>query len=374
MKHSMKMFAIALAFAMVAGIAYPANAASAYPLVQEATFDDASEYYLSIHEEPYFGGLYIEDEVLVVNIASDQSRIHSSFPKIKSDNIDVEYRIVEYPLSFLEDIMEYLTPQMDQYSITLLDANDVTNKLDIALEDFSNENRQNIMLLVQENFGKSDFLNFLDYSDYSIESTVAYDLSNDDSEIITSNNVASPYATSLYRYGSGTKIKIGNGYFTLGPVLSATEAITAGHGFSFSTTANVYSDTIPSHMLGTARSFATQFEMDYSTITASHLTEFYPVITPATAVVGETVYMIGAFTRNSSGKVTRTNATVNVDGYTFIGQSEGTYKCALGDSGAAIYKSLSQSNSPVCYGSQSNARFTSNGTWAGFSYFQAFRV
>lgn len=369
MKHSMKIFAIALVFAVITGIACPANAASAYPLAKEAAYGDTSAYYQSIHEEPYFGGLYIEDGVLVVNIASDQNNICTSVPKMKSNNINVEYRMVEYPLSFLEDIMEYLTPKMNQYSMTLLDANDVTNKLDIALEDFSDENRQKIMLLVQENFGKSDFLNFLDYSDYSIESTVAYDISNDDSEIITSDNAA-----SLYRYGSGAKIKIGNGYYTLGPALSSTEAITAGHGFSFSATANVYSDTTPSHMLGTARSFATQFEMDYSTITASNLTEFYPVVTPATAVVGETVYMIGAFTRNSSGKVTRTNATVNVDGYTFIGQSEGTYKCALGDSGAAIYKSLSQSSSPVCYGSQSNARFTSNGTWAGFSYFQAFRV
>lgn len=79
------------------------------------------------------GGIYIEDNgTIVVNL------VESEFKKLSSsaeerNGIKIVYKPVKYALSELENIKKQLEPFMAEYKIATLDANEVTNKIDIQL-------------------------------------------------------------------------------------------------------------------------------------------------------------------------------------------------------------------------------------------------
>ena len=67
---------------------------------------------------------------------------------------------------------------MSDYSIMMLDANEITNQVDISLKDYSDDNIESIKAAVLSHGGKTDYLNFIDDSNKVIRSTVGYETDN----------------------------------------------------------------------------------------------------------------------------------------------------------------------------------------------------
>ena len=86
----------------------------------------------------------------------------ASLIKERYRDIGVEYRTVRYSLARLDAVVNYLASHMNQYSIQLLDANEVTTHVDIGTNDFSQENLDAIRALVDSHFPGTDCLNFED--------------------------------------------------------------------------------------------------------------------------------------------------------------------------------------------------------------------
>lgn len=80
-----------------------------------------------------FGGLYFDDDQNLVANVTDLN--DDSVLKLKndSDSQDVTFRQVKYSLAFLESVRSELIPFMAEYNIATIDANEVTNKIDIEL-------------------------------------------------------------------------------------------------------------------------------------------------------------------------------------------------------------------------------------------------
>lgn len=80
-----------------------------------------------------FGGLYFDDnQNIVVNVTdlTDDSVLQL---KNEADSQYVIFRQVKYTLAFLESVRSELIPFMAEYNIATIDANEVTNKIDIEL-------------------------------------------------------------------------------------------------------------------------------------------------------------------------------------------------------------------------------------------------
>lgn len=81
------------------------------------------------------GGIYIADDgTIVVNLVENEFKKLSSLTE-KRNEIQIVYKSVKYALSELENIKKQLEPFMAEYKIATLDANEVTNKIDIQLYD-----------------------------------------------------------------------------------------------------------------------------------------------------------------------------------------------------------------------------------------------
>ena len=168
---------------------------------------------------------------------------------------------------------------MSDYSIMMLDANEITNQVDISLKDYSDDNIESIKAAVLSHGGKTDYLNFIDDSNKVIRSTVGYETDNNASPFsLYGGNPASFTAkASTTRYLTGGKILIGNGYYTLGPALSASKAYSAGHGFSGTVDVK---DTMGTKIGSATCNFGT-LSGDWSKITP-YGGEFFPVVAKAT--------------------------------------------------------------------------------------------
>ena len=121
-----------------------------------------------------FGGFYFDKDVLVVNYVSDCNAIIKN-RIIAGSEMNMEYRPVKYSLQTLESVKDCLAPMMEQYEIIELDANEMTNQVDVSLKNFSEERQECIADLVKNQFGTCDFLNFIDASTFIIQATVAYE-------------------------------------------------------------------------------------------------------------------------------------------------------------------------------------------------------
>lgn len=260
---------------------------------------------------------------------------------------------------------------MSDYSIMMLDANEITNQVDISLKDYSDDNIESIKAAVLSHGGKTDYLNFIDDSNKVIRSTVGYETDNNASPFsLYGGNPASFTAkASTTRYLTGGKILIGNGYYTLGPALSASKAYSAGHGFSGTVDVK---DTMGTKIGSATCNFGT-LSGDWSKITP-YGGEFFPVVAKATPIAGKQVYMLGATSGETTGKITRTGISIQFSPYApLTDMCEGNYECNPGDSGAGLFDSgakdvLTASSNAKTYGIQSSG-FFENGKWAGFSYF-----
>lgn len=288
------------------------------------------------------------------------------------EDIDVEYRTVTYSLSELERIKNFLTGYMSDYSIMMLDANEITNQVDISLKDYSDDNIESIKAAVLSHGGKTDYLNFIDDSNNVIRSTVGYETDNNASPFSLYGKVPVSFTAkaSTTQYLTGGKILIGNYAYTLGPALSASKAYSAGHGFS----GTVDVKDLMGTKIGSATSHLGSLSGDWSKITP-YGGEFFPVVAKATPIAGKQVYMLGATSGETVGKITRTGVSVQFPPYvTLTDMCEGNYECNPGDSGAGLFDSgakdvLTASSNAKTYGIQSSGKFNEKGEWIGPSYF-----
>ena len=144
------------------------------------TEDEFTELLTAEMSSNEFGGLYYEGDTLVVNVIASQkaTSLRPQLAQKAPEDIDVEYRTVTYSLSELERIKNFLTGYMSDYSIMMLDANEITNQVDISLKDYSDDNIESIKAAVLSHGGKTDYLNFIDDSNNVIRSTVGYETDN----------------------------------------------------------------------------------------------------------------------------------------------------------------------------------------------------
>ena len=160
---------------------FPAAAISANEAENEVlTEDEFTELLTAEMSSNEFGGLYYEGDTLVVNVIASQkaTSLRPQLAQKAPEDIDVEYRTVTYSLSELERIKNFLTGYMSDYSIMMLDANEITNQVDISLKDYSDDNIESIKAAVLSHGGKTDYLNFIDDSNNVIRSTVGYETDN----------------------------------------------------------------------------------------------------------------------------------------------------------------------------------------------------
>lgn len=133
-------------------------------------------YFSNLSKDPTFGGMYYEEDSLVVNIVKDEftdCQQNQSLFDVNTE-IECEYRYVPYSLDYLEQVKDSLVPFMNSLSISVLDANEVTNQVDVYLARFDDQTKSTITQFINDTFGVSDFLHFIDYSNVSIQYTVAY--------------------------------------------------------------------------------------------------------------------------------------------------------------------------------------------------------
>ncbi len=86
-----------------------------------------------------FGGLYWDEQGNVTVNITDPNKIKELANSDVFSEYDVKYNLVSNSLSFLESVMNLLVPHMKEFNIATIDANDITNKLDIEL--YSSEKR-----------------------------------------------------------------------------------------------------------------------------------------------------------------------------------------------------------------------------------------
>ena len=354
---------------------FPAAAISANEAENEVlTEDEFTELLTAEMSSNEFGGLYYEGDTLVVNVIASQkaTSLRPQLAQKAPEDIDVEYRTVTYSLSELERIKNFLTGYMSDYSIMMLDANEITNQVDISLKDYSDDNIESIKAAVLSHGGKTDYLNFIDDSNNVIRSTVGYETDNNASPFSLYGKVPVSFTAkaSTTQYLTGGKILIGNYAYTLGPALSASKAYSAGHGFS----GTVDVKDLMGTKIGSATSHLGSLSGDWSKITP-YGGEFFPVVAKATPIAGKLGYMLGATSGETAGKITRTGVSVQFPPYvTLTDMCEGNYECNPGDSGAGLFDSgakdvLTASSNAKTYGIQSAGKFNEKGEWIGPSYF-----
>lgn len=136
----------------------------------DGSFDKVLNFYAAQAVNEAFGGVFYEEDKLIVNIV-DGAPGAAALIKERYRDIGVEYRAVRYSLARLEAVESYLSGYMRQYSILLLAANEVTNQVDVGTNDFSQENLDAIRALAESHFPGMDCLNFEDYRGISIRFT-----------------------------------------------------------------------------------------------------------------------------------------------------------------------------------------------------------
>lgn len=332
--------------------------------------DEVNSTLSALSSDPAYGGIYYEGDKLIINVVNSKSassqQIQSSL--LAYPDIDIEYRYVTYSLDFLESVKETLSSHMGIWNISALDANEVTNQVDVYLKYYNNQVKADITKFIDDIYGVSDFLNFVNHSNVSIKDTVA-NIADFDS--VPFDNRAIDFDGK----NSGDLILIGSSsVYTLGPIFDSLIAYSAGHGNSGGTQQSVYNFSPNMKHIGVVTGHFGGSDGDWGEIHAcnGHAFNIMQSCSFQTTATGRTVYMHGGKTGITSGKVTGTNITVLFPPYKpLTGMYSATYVCYPGDSGAGIFSTSNLSTyPPVAYGIQSSALFyEDNGEWAGTSYF-----
>lgn len=184
-----------------------------------------------LSDDPSYGGIYYEGNTLIVNIVGNKSTAYQQARSLLSvhPNVEVKFQYAKYSLNFLESVKDALTPKMSTWCISALDANEITNQIDVFLTNHNDEVQSTIVSFVAELFGTADFLNFVDYSGITIQQSVE---NVSDRLLSSTSNCDSDFSTlGLGFYSHGDRIMIGPYVYTLGPAVNSSIAYTAGHNY-----------------------------------------------------------------------------------------------------------------------------------------------
>ncbi len=330
-----------------------------------------------------FGGIYIDSNSnIIVNITN--TSIISSIPSTCSSNYNVVYNVVDLSLGTLESVKNSLSLYMKDYNIATIDANEVTNTIDIELYA-TNEN----IYALTDLFIDRSYVNVTVLSDStSFEATgqlVSEDNSPEEGNYMAEYANQSLSTRALGTIYPGAKIKKGNYYYTAGPRYSSNQFRTAGHAASDDLTQFTF---YISHLGGDVE-IGTQGSVIFGaggdrlnvTLTGGTLGYVLPstnsfvmgsgTYTYASPYVGLQVEMHGAFSSITSGTVTATNVQVYLSDYdiTVTNLARASYTCQRGDSGAGIFSSNAFNTTGYCYGTQSIGVFPSGSSTSSYSYF-----
>lgn len=348
-KRAISMFVALMLMVMAVGTALAVDTSAS---ANQPDFD-VSEKTRPMQIEKYidsetFGGLYYDDDTLVVNIVQGTTLPKDVLNKT-TDGSSIVIKYVPYSLSDLENIKENLTPYMENYGIILLDANEVTNQVDIGLSTYNTEIIADIKQLAKTldaNITDVNILNFIDYSNCEMTCSVG----TVDLEDLSKKTEG----TARLSYTAGTRIIIDHETYTLGPILTSTTAFTAGHGFSGQKSIT----TSTGETIGTATSYYSS-SGDYAKIKMGLGNFVAPNNSFKDGVVGTRIRMIGASSGVTFGEILRVNITISPSNSTvgpISGISEGSYRSTFGDSGAAV---LSEQGT-VAYGVHNSTLFINN--------------
>lgn len=321
--------------------------------------ETAIRHFSALSNEATYGGMYYDSNGnLVINVVDSASVGTADYPIMTLSNSNIEYRVVSHSLSDLEEVKEFLTPYMAEFNILVLDANEITNQVDISLQEYSDKTISCIEDLIETSYPGIP-LNFINLSGSSLNSTVAYE------KPVNYNEAASTRSTTVI---PGIYIEINNGYYTLGPITSSSTAYTAGHNYSGPQTVYIENGTILRTPIGSVSGYCGGSYGDWGIISLSNCT---PAITHSLrdTIAGQEVFMSGANSGKQSGEVLGTNQTVSIPGayQPLTGMYSANYRCALGDSGAGVFDE--DTTKRYAYGIQSSGLFDSNGNWSGLSFF-----
>ena len=331
-----------------------------------------------------FGGIYIDENgEIVVNLTQDTStRRSATISTMLPATVKIER--VKYSLYELEAMKTALEPYMLEYNIATLDANEVTNTVDVQLS----ENNESIFNLI-------DSLKVIDPSVVNVtvmDSDVHLSLTVADTP---PENYPEEFA-AMYNRGESSKLSvldvtiypgmviafhnISIGYGTAGPRSTSTAFYSAGHcidGFNYEP--DVY-DSTDSRQIGQVISREFGSSGDRCLIRTTKYGKLpsenkfilgsgrYTI--SSMGIVGTAVEMWGGYSGITSGSVIATNQTVTVSGTTVKGLTYASYTCEHGDSGAGIFSANASSDtSAKCYGIQSIGVFQGSSPVSIASYF-----
>ena len=333
MKRSKRFFVFALSVALMCSLTTAFAATITAQELSSSPSLDIVEYFSDYNASPNFGGIYYDDDGnLVVNVVEDQSALfHIGPPNIAN----IRYRSVLYSLVELESIKDYLAEFMDEYAVIALDANEVTNQVDIYLTDYNSETINEITNIALAKCEDSSVLNFIDSSGVIVQYSVATEepknyTYDDFVDFFAVENSSSRASRAILI--SGNAIKMNNFWYSMGPATAARSAYSAGHGLGFGN--RVYYDY---RDVGLATPHFGGGNGDWSSIEIDEYNSFTLTFTKSTPTVNSSVCMIGATSGKTTGKVTSTNITVTVEGTRLTGMCTATYQSDSGDSGAGVY-------------------------------------
>lgn len=333
--------------------------------------------------EEVFGGQYLDENGnLVIHVTKEYYEVQGSKVDSLTSNY-VSFRIVEYSIQELESMKEALVPYMVEYGIASLDANEMTNTVDVELyyenEDFSN-------LVKRIPFIDSNVLRISVLDDgVSFDNAVLYesdilDQTLDEDDLYDINATMPElaiYPGMLLRNVSDDAI------FTAGPRSDDQTFFSAGHCASNGDRITMYYN-IPvsppySNHIGSVVYSYFGASGDLCEIAVENLGvmpsgyEFengHDYSIGYTCIAGESVELLGGFSGLVSGEVLRTNVTVSYDGTIVGGLIRTSIRCQRGDSGGGLFSRNSYSwGSGKAYGVLSGGLFSSGSSVSNESYF-----
>lgn len=330
-----------------------------------------------------FGGIYLNNNGTIVLNVTDITRINTDTIRRYAGANKIIVNEVEYSLSFLESAHKSLVPYMQEYGIMSLDANEVTNTLDIVLID------QSTKLQVEELINKSYDSKYVNITISSNDFSLEFSHGNINDDCPPEGNYIHEYASQTRSAGiiyPGNRIIKGTYSYTAGPKYSSNKFLTAGHAaydvfdpkfyapraqpwdtnIEIGTQGSIVFGLSGDRLTVTLRSGYNSFELP-STNSFIIGTGTYSYTN--SIVVGTNIEMHGAYSGVSSGRVLATNQTVLIDNTTVGNLARADYTCQRGDSGAGIFSYNAFNVTGYCYGTQSIGAFPENSDISLFSYF-----
>lgn len=334
------------------------------------------DYVCKTIPEDIFGGVYLdENQNIIVNITEENKELIECVQS-RFNGEKIIFKKVELSLAYLEEVHAKLNNYMKEYNIAGIDANEVTNKIDIELykdmpeiydflADFISIKHVNISVIPE---GRK-------YS-FCVKKC------DDSKEEKTLSAESSQMAATMVLYPGLTINKDGYEY-TVGPKYSATTFKTSGHASRYGSGTSFYM-TVSGirRKVGTTQSYSLGFGGDHMTVSVNSMYFSLPSTNrfaagsgtysiTSTHPTGTNIEMHGGKSGVSQGKITGTNQSVYIQdlGITIFNLGRASYTSQGGDSGAGVFSANAINVTGYCYGIQSIGVFDNNSQISTYSYF-----